>query len=101
MRFGSFPFGHLDLFRVSNFVLRISPLRCHPLPLLTHPAPIPVAYCCFSSPADGPARYNRGAMKSLRFVPLTFVAGVHGFPMFVSYVAVVLAILTVARRVRG
>jgi hypothetical protein len=37
----------------------------------------------------------------LRFMPLTFVAGVHGFPMFVSYVAVVMAVLHVARRVRG
>jgi hypothetical protein len=36
-------------------------------------------------------------MKTLRFVPLAFIAGVHGFPMFVSYLAVVVTILQVAR----
>ncbi len=40
-------------------------------------------------------------MRSLRFMPLAFVAGVHGFPMFVSYLAVVVAIMHVARRFRG
>jgi hypothetical protein len=39
-------------------------------------------------------------MKSLRFVPLAFVAGVHGFPMFVSYVAVVMAVMGLLRRFR-
>jgi hypothetical protein len=37
------------------------------------------------------------AMKSLRFVPLAFVAGVHGFPMFVSYLVVVVTAVHVAR----
>ncbi|HEY7087734.1 MAG TPA: hypothetical protein VH518_06560 [Tepidisphaeraceae bacterium] len=36
-------------------------------------------------------------MRSLRFMPLAFVAGVHGFPMFVSYLAVVLTVLQVSR----
>jgi hypothetical protein len=40
-------------------------------------------------------------MKMLRFVPLTFVAGVHGFPMFVSYLAVVMTVMHVARRFRA
>jgi len=40
-------------------------------------------------------------MKTLRFVPLTFVAGVHGFPMFISYFAVVITIMHLARRIRG
>jgi hypothetical protein len=39
-------------------------------------------------------------VKSLRFIPLTFIAGVHGFPMFVSYLAVVIAILGVSRLIR-
>jgi hypothetical protein len=30
-------------------------------------------------------------------MPLAFVAGVHGFPMFVSYLAVVLTVLQVSR----
>jgi hypothetical protein len=36
-------------------------------------------------------------MKSLRFVPLAFIAGVHGFPMFVSYVVLVVTAVQVAR----
>jgi hypothetical protein len=36
-------------------------------------------------------------MKSLRFVPLAFIAGVHGFPMFVSYLALVGAVVGVSR----
>lgn len=42
-----------------------------------------------------------GPVKSLRFIPLTFVAGVHGFPMFVSYLAVVIAVVGIARLVRA
>jgi hypothetical protein len=45
--------------------------------------------------------YKPNDMKTLRFMPLTFVAGVHGFPMFVSYLAVVIAVLQVARFVRN
>lgn len=40
-------------------------------------------------------------MKSLRFIPLAFIAGTHGFPMFVSYVAVVLTIFQIARLLRA
>jgi hypothetical protein len=36
-------------------------------------------------------------MKSLRFIPLTFIAGIHGFPMFVSYLAVVVAVVGISR----
>jgi len=39
-------------------------------------------------------------MKTLRFVPLAFVAGVHGFPMFVSYLAVVVTLFQVSRLLR-
>ena len=42
--------------------------------------------------------YKRVVMKMLRYMPLAFLAGVHGFPMFVSYLAVVAAIFEVARR---
>jgi hypothetical protein len=68
---------------------------------LTDPATIPVAPQRFSSLYSDLARYNGLLMKTLRFMPLTFVAGVHGFPMFVSYVAVVIAVLHLVRRVRG
>ena len=40
-------------------------------------------------------------MRSLRFVPLTFLCGVHGFPMFVSYLALVVAIVHIARLVKA
>jgi hypothetical protein len=40
-------------------------------------------------------------MKSLRFMPLAFIAGAHGFPMFVSYVAVVLTVIQVSRFFKG
>jgi hypothetical protein len=33
-------------------------------------------------------------------MPLTFLAGVHGFPLFVSYLALVVAIVGVSRRFR-
>jgi hypothetical protein len=33
-------------------------------------------------------------------MPLAFVAGVHGFPMFVSYLAVVAAVVGITRRWR-
>jgi len=39
-------------------------------------------------------------MKTIRFMPLAFVAGVHGFPMFVSYLAVVVTLTHVARYFR-
>lgn len=39
-------------------------------------------------------------MKSLRFVPLAFVAGVHGFPMFVSYLAIVMTLVHFTRHYR-
>ena len=40
-------------------------------------------------------------MKSLRFLPLAFVAGVHGFVFFAPYLAVVLTALHFLRRSRG
>jgi hypothetical protein len=45
--------------------------------------------------------YKPDDMKSLRFIPLTFIAGVHGFPMFVSYLAVVMAVMQVSRFFRN
>jgi hypothetical protein len=39
-------------------------------------------------------------MRTLKFMPLTFLAGVHGFPLFVSYLALVVAIVGVSRRFR-
>ncbi len=37
-------------------------------------------------------------MKTLRFLPLTFLAGVHGFALFAPYLAVFLALAHWARR---
>jgi hypothetical protein len=37
-------------------------------------------------------------MKTVRLVPLAFVAGVHGFAMFAPYLAVYLAVAHVLRR---
>lgn len=37
-------------------------------------------------------------MKTLRFLPLTFLAGVHGFVFFAPYLAVFLAVAHWARR---
>ena len=39
-------------------------------------------------------------MKTLKYMPLTFIAGVHGFPMFVSYLAIVAAVMSISRRIR-
>ena len=39
-------------------------------------------------------------MKSLRFLPLTFLAGVHGFAMFAAYAAVCLIVVYVIQRRR-
>jgi hypothetical protein len=36
--------------------------------------------------------YNIHALKTLRFIPLTFLAGIHGFPMFITYLLVIGAI---------
>ena len=42
------------------------------------------------------------AVRSLRFLPLTFVAGVHGFALFAPYLAIAIALthLLWARRRR-
>jgi hypothetical protein len=37
-------------------------------------------------------------MKSLRFLPLTFLAGVHGFALFAPYAALAVAALLLAHR---
>lgn len=39
-------------------------------------------------------------MRSLRFLPLTFLAGVHGFVYFAPYLALFLAIAHFTRPVR-
>jgi hypothetical protein len=39
-------------------------------------------------------------MKSLRFLPLTFLAGVHGFAIFAPYAALAIAALLLANRRR-
>ena len=39
-------------------------------------------------------------MKSLRFLPLTFLAGAHGFAIFAPYAALALATLILANRRR-
>jgi hypothetical protein len=64
-------------------------------------SPMAVAQMGFYWLCDIANWYKPNVMKSLRFMPLTFVAGVHGFPMFVSYLAVVIAVLQVARFVRN
>jgi hypothetical protein len=44
--------------------------------------------------------YILAAMKSLRFLPLTFLAGVHGFALFAPYAALATAAVLVLRRRR-
>jgi hypothetical protein len=39
-------------------------------------------------------------MKSLRYLPLTFLAGVHGFAMFAPYAAIFLGIVHLINRRR-
>jgi hypothetical protein len=39
-------------------------------------------------------------MRALRWVPLTFLAGLHGFALFAAYAAVVMAVYLVARSIR-
>jgi len=39
-------------------------------------------------------------MKAIRFIPLTFLAGTQGFPLFVSYLLLVGAGLHIYRRFR-
>lgn len=43
---------------------------------------------------------NAAAMKTLRFLPLAFIAGAHGFPMFVSYLMVLAAVVGVVKLFR-
>jgi hypothetical protein len=40
-------------------------------------------------------------MKTLRYFPIAFLAGVHGFVFFAPYLALVLASVHVIRRTRG
>jgi hypothetical protein len=37
-------------------------------------------------------------VKSIRFLPLTFVAGMHGFALFVPYLVLVVAATLILRR---
>ena len=39
-------------------------------------------------------------MRHLRYLPLTFLAGVDGFDLFAPYVALILAAIPLLRRVR-
>jgi hypothetical protein len=39
-------------------------------------------------------------MRALRWFPLTFLAGLHGFALFAAYAAFVMALYLVARSVR-
>ena len=45
--------------------------------------------------------YSRLRMRSLRYLPLVFVVGIDGFAMFAPYVATVLAVAYVCRRMRN
>ena len=45
----------------------------------------------------GDVRYTLAGMKTVRLVPLAFIAGVHGFAMFAPYLAVFLAVAHFAR----
>ena len=44
--------------------------------------------------------YKPRSVKTLRFMPLAFIAGAHGFPLFVSYLALMLTAMQVWRLVR-
>jgi hypothetical protein len=44
--------------------------------------------------------YSARAMKSLRFLPLTFLAGVHGFALFAPYAALATAAMLLFRKRR-
>lgn len=50
--------------------------------------------------ADGVRGILAAAMRALRFVPLAFLCGVHGFALFAPYV-LVMAGLVCLRRARG
>ena len=39
-------------------------------------------------------------MRTLRWVPLTFLAGLHGFAIFAPYAAIVLTVYGITRRSR-
>jgi hypothetical protein len=39
-------------------------------------------------------------MRALRYVPFTFLAGVHGFDLFAPYLAVFLAVTVIVRHTR-
>jgi hypothetical protein len=42
--------------------------------------------------------YSPAAMKHLRYVPIAFICGVHGFALFAPYVAVLLTVGSLIRR---
>src|SRR5437016_14648620 len=46
---------------------------------------------------NGLAWYNLGHMRTIRWVPLTFLAGAHGFAIFAPYLAIVLAVYHIVR----
>jgi hypothetical protein len=60
--------------------------------------PVPATRADFF-PDLGPLWYNHAPMRSLRFVPLAFIAGVQGFAIFAPYLALLLA-AHFARRIR-
>ncbi len=41
---------------------------------------------------------RRAGLRSLRFLPLTLIAGVHGFALAAPYLAVCLGLASLARR---
>lgn len=62
---------------------------------------MPVGCCPFYWQGSTLAWYKGWSMKTLRFLPLTFIAGAHGFPIFVSYLALVLTIVQIHRICRS
>ena len=44
--------------------------------------------------------YKSGVMRMIRWFPLTFLAGAHGFAIFAPYAALVLVTFHVARTIR-
>jgi hypothetical protein len=44
--------------------------------------------------------YNRRPMRHIRWVPLAFIAGTHGFALFAPYAALMLAVTHVVERRR-
>jgi hypothetical protein len=65
-----------------------------------HDRAFPCHFAPISKAQTGASRYKTGRLKSIRFIPLAFLAGVHGFALFAPYVLIFVALMMILQRTR-